>query len=91
MNTPQLKSILGAGEPVYAPATRAYNDAIAFRLVLGSIREGLVKQGDVEGKPQTAPYLHETIQSVLARPRANTSAVAEQMYNTGDFQGIPGV
>jgi hypothetical protein len=51
----------------------------------------LVKQGDVEGKPQTAPYLHETIQSVLARPRANTSAVAEQMYNTGDFQGIPGV
>lgn len=79
MNTPQFSQIAAMLEPVYAVATHVYNASIAGRLVARSAIEGMVKQG----LPQTAPGLHETVQSVLARPRATIETVNAQMGNTG--------
>jgi hypothetical protein len=91
VNTPTLSALQQMLEPVWQQATHVYNASTAGRLAAGSAVEGLLKQGDVMGKPQTRPGLHETVQSTLAKPLTSVEAVQAQMFQTGDFQGVTGV
>lgn len=87
MMTPQARAMLQMTEPVYAVASPVYVVSTVGRVCLAANREGLVKQG----LPQSAPGLHETIQSALGKPRATVEIVQVQMYHTADFEGVTGV
>lgn len=77
-------------EPVYATATRVYNASILGRLFALARIEGLAKGEHWQaGAPsdsylrQTAPGLHETIQSKLARARPTLETVSEIRFQMG--------
>jgi hypothetical protein len=91
ITTSQSKAIQAMLEPVYAVATHVYNAAAVGRIVIAATVEGLVKQGDLAGRPNTRPGLHETVQSALGKSRVTLEIVQEARYNTADFAGVTGV
>ncbi len=87
--TPEEKRVMWQ-EPVYAVATVIYNASVAGRLVAASVIEGLAKGNHWQAGgpahsyvPQTAPGLHETIQSKLARVKPTVETVNAQLYSDG--------
>lgn len=91
MITPQLRVLQQMLEPVWQEATHVINASTVGRVVAQSAVEGLIKQGDLGGKPQTRAGLHETVQSALGKPLMTRELVQEQRYNTADFAGVTGV
>ena len=96
--TPERSRLQQMLEPVYALATHIYNASTVGRLNMAALAEGLVKGDHYEAggplrsyPPQDAPGLHETVQSVYARATITTQTVAEQQYDTGTVNLIPGV
>ncbi len=85
-HTPQQLAMLGMVEPVYAVATQVYNASAAGRLVKRSVAEGLVKNGY---PPQTRLGFHESVQSVLAKPRVTIETVNAQLGNMGTVNTVP--